>query len=258
MGGYMVACIGHVWVPLLTSLQQYCVNQGSAIKILQSIREANSELAAKLQHLRENDPSVRSLDLSSYLLIPMQRLTRYPLLIRQILNYTEPSSDRDKIENSLIAAEVILAAINESIREQEGQERLAELSKELWLGQGHLDLTAPTRFMGPRRLLKEGLLVKARSRRRLRAVLCTDILILVEEATKTVYGDPMPLSDVAIHELPGGRGASPCVSRMNLDMMSLHSFSPQMIWRSEFLLRTHEGAGLSICERPLRVIANNG
>ena len=214
MGGYMVACIGRDWVSLLTLLQQYCVNQSNAIKILQSIREANSELAAKLQHIRENDPSVRSLDLSSYLLIPMQRLTRYPLLIRQILHYTEPSSDRDKIENSLIAAEMVLAAINESIREQEGQERLAELSKELWVGHGHMDLTAPTMFMGPRRLLKEGLLVKAKSGRRLRVVLCTDFLILVEEANKTVYRDPMPLSDVAIHELPGGRGRLHCVSRM--------------------------------------------
>ena len=206
MGVYMVASIGYDWLSLLTLLQQYCVNQSNAIKILQSLREAHSELAAKLQYLRESDPSVRSLDLSSYLLIPMQRLTRYPLLIRQILNYTEPSTDRDKIENSLTAAETILEAINESIREQEGQERLAELSKELWVGQGHLDLTAPTRFMGPRRLLKEGLLVKAKSGRRLRAVLCTDILILVEEANKTVYRDPMPLSDVTIHELPGGRG----------------------------------------------------
>jgi hypothetical protein len=154
----------------------------------------------------------------------MQRLTRYPLLIRQILNYTEPSVDREKIESSLIAAETILEAINESIREQEGQERLAELSKELWVGQGHLDLTAPTRFMGPRRLLKEGVLIKAKSGRRLRAVLCTDIFILVEEATKTVYRNPMPWSDVAIHELPGGRGQSrhaPATSH-ELDVLSHH------------------------------------
>ena len=89
----------------------------------------SNPLAAKLQHLRKNGPSVRSLDLSSYLLIPVQCLTRYPLLIRQILNYTPPSMDRDKIENSLITEETILEAINESIREQEGQERLAELSK---------------------------------------------------------------------------------------------------------------------------------
>jgi actin cytoskeleton-regulatory complex protein PAN1 len=208
MGVYMVASIYRTWPWFLILSQQYCVNQSNAIRILQSLREAKPDLAAKLQHLRENDPSVRSLDLSSYLLIPMQRLTRYPLLIRQILNYTDPSVDREKIENSLIAAETILEAINESIREQEGQERLAELSKELWVGHGHLDLTAPTRFMGPRRLVKEGLLVKAKSGRRLRVVLCTDILILVQEATKTVYRNPIPLSDVAIHELPGGRGQS--------------------------------------------------
>lgn len=204
-------------------MQQYCVNQSNAIRILQSLREAKPDLAAKLQHLRENDASARSLDLSSYLLIPMQRLTRYPLLIRQILNYTDPSGDRDKIENSLITAETILEAINESIREQEGQERLAELSKGLWVGQGHLDLTAPTRFMGPRRLLKEGSLVKTKSGRRLRAVLCTDILILVEEATKAVYGNPMPLSDVTIQELPGGRGWSPHIRRIDvLDVLNLH------------------------------------
>jgi len=257
MGGYMVDSIGHDRVWSLTLLQQYCVNQSNAIKILQSLREANSELATKLQHLRESDPSVRSLDLSSYLLIPMQRLTRYPLLIRQILNYTEASIDRDKIENSLIAAETILEAINESIREQEGQERLAELSKELWVGQGHLDLTAPTRFMGPRRLLKEGLLVKVKSGRRLRAVLCTDILILVEEANKTVYRDPMPLSEVAIHELPGGRGRSPCVFSHEPRYAEPSSTSTQMIWRSKFLLRTHE-VGPPICEHLLPVTANNG
>jgi len=159
----------------------------------------SNPLAAKLQHLRKNGPSVRSLDLSSYLLIPVQCLTRYPLLIRQILNYTPPSMDRDKIENSLITEETILEAINESIREQEGQERLAELSKELWVGQGHLDLTAPTRFMGPRRLLTEGLLAKAKSGRRLRAVLCTDILILVEKATKTVYRNPTTSPMRSIH-----------------------------------------------------------
>jgi len=52
-----------------------------------------------------------------------------------------------------------------------------------------------------RGLLKEGLLVKVKSGRRLRAVLCTDILILVEEIAKAMYRNPMPISDVAIHEL---------------------------------------------------------
>lgn len=72
----------------------YCVNQQQAIKLLQSQREANPALAAHLQvsralhqqagdtmtpssdqadrfqSIRESNPSVRGLDLSSFLLIP--------------------------------------------------------------------------------------------------------------------------------------------------------------------------------------------
>ena len=50
-----------------------------------------------------------------------------------------------------------------------------------------LDLTAPTRYMGPRKLLKEGVLMKAKSGRRLRAFLCSDILVLTQEQAKQLY-----------------------------------------------------------------------
>lgn len=68
-------------------LKDYCVNHGNAIKILQAIRQKRPEVAAHLQvftsdnictlslltctlqRLRD-DPSVRNLDLSSYLLAP--------------------------------------------------------------------------------------------------------------------------------------------------------------------------------------------
>lgn len=50
-----------------------------------------------------------------------------------------------------------------------------------------LDLTAPTRYMGARRLLKEGQLMKAKSGRKLQAFLCSDILVLTEDAAKALY-----------------------------------------------------------------------
>ncbi|TCD66409.1 hypothetical protein EIP91_001400 [Steccherinum ochraceum] len=182
----------------------YCVNQANAAKVLQSLRQANPELAARLQQLRD-DPSVRNLDLSSYLLVPMQRITRYPLLIKQILHYTESSEDRRCIERALEMAEKVLNHINETIREQEDRERLKVISRDLWIGQGRLDLTEPTRHMGARKLLKEGVLMKAKSGRRLRAFLCSDILVLTEEAAKTLYRMPIPLSECQVREAPGHR-----------------------------------------------------
>jgi actin cytoskeleton-regulatory complex protein PAN1 len=151
----------------------------------------------------------------------VQRITRYPLLIRQvcldlsssgsdlmryfqILQYTEVAQDRTLIEQSLQVAENILNHINESIREQEGRERLRTISKDLWVGQGwvisveirhtltislysRLDLTAPSRNMGPRRLLKEGIVTKSKSGRRLRAFLCSDVLVLTDENAQSLY-----------------------------------------------------------------------
>jgi hypothetical protein len=66
----------------------------------------------------------------------VQRITRYPLLIKQILQYTEPDQDRDQTERALQTAERILSTINEAIREQEGRDRLKTLSQDLWIGQG--------------------------------------------------------------------------------------------------------------------------
>ena len=50
-----------------------------------------------------------------------------------------------------------------------------------------LDLTAPTRFMGSRRLVREGLLIKAKSGRRLHGFLCSDIMVLTDASLKTLY-----------------------------------------------------------------------
>ncbi|KAG8217055.1 hypothetical protein J3R82DRAFT_5048 [Butyriboletus roseoflavus] len=196
----------------------YCVNQANAGKVLQQMRESNPTLAAQLQNLRE-DPSARNLDLSSYLLVPMQRLTRYPLLIRQILRYTDPSSspsgaidpsasssstswgdiaEIQSISAALQAAEKILEDVNETIRDREGTERLEEISRALWIGQGRLDLTAPTRHLGPRKLVKEGVLNKAKSGRKLRVFLCNDILVLVDEADKGLYRVPIPVNEIQI------------------------------------------------------------
>ncbi|KZT11160.1 uncharacterized protein LAESUDRAFT_754850 [Laetiporus sulphureus 93-53] len=183
---------------------EYCVNQSTALKVLQSLRESDEDLAIRLRRLRD-DPTARNLDLSSYLLVPMQRITRYPLLIRQILHYTEATDDRDRIGRALEIAEKILEHINETIREQEGRERLKMLSKDLWIGQGRLDLTEPTRYMGARKLLKEGTLMKAKSGRKLRVFLCSDILVLTEEGAKHLYRTPIPLAAVHVQEVPGHR-----------------------------------------------------
>ncbi|ODN95281.1 hypothetical protein L198_04672 [Cryptococcus wingfieldii CBS 7118] len=178
----------------------YCINQHQAIKLLQSLREERPELNAHLQHIRETNASIRGLDLSSFLLIPMQRITRYPLLIKQIIAYTPyDHSDLPQLEQALRVTEGIVSRINESVRESEGQERLRTLSENLWIGgEGRLDLTAPTAFSGPRRLVKEGTVTKAKSGRKLTMLLCNDIIVLLDN--KDLYRMPLALHEVEVKQ----------------------------------------------------------
>ncbi|EEB99549.1 hypothetical protein MPER_00756, partial [Moniliophthora perniciosa FA553] len=122
-----------------------------------------------------------------------------------VLHYTESKEEQDAVQTSLEIAEKILDHINENIREQEGQEKLKTISQHLWIGQGRLDLTAPTRYMGSRRLLKEGTLLKAKSGRKLYALLCRDILVLTDATMKNLYRMPIALSEAQVMDLPGGR-----------------------------------------------------
>jgi len=66
----------------------------------------------------------------------VQRITRYPLLIKQILQYTEVGEEHSSIQAARDMSERLLDHINETIREQEGHETLKKISQNLWIGQG--------------------------------------------------------------------------------------------------------------------------
>jgi hypothetical protein len=57
-------------------------------------------------------------------------------VISQILEYTIDSRERSDLEQALQIAEGLLDHLNESIGEQEGQERLKIFFRDLWSGQG--------------------------------------------------------------------------------------------------------------------------
>ena len=75
---------------------------------------------------------------ATHLVLEVQRITRYPLLIKQVLHYSEANEERAQIEAALEISEKVLHHINETIREQEGTERLRTISHNLWIGEGYV------------------------------------------------------------------------------------------------------------------------
>lgn len=63
----------------------------------------------------------------------MQRITRYPLLLRQIVQYTAADQDLEDVKRALGMVEATVTDINEGVREQGNRRRLKELTEEVWI-----------------------------------------------------------------------------------------------------------------------------
>lgn len=167
-------------LPRLTPYVRFCSCQLKACQLLQHKTETNPEFK-QLEKKCIADPRAKGLPLSSYLLKPLQRICKYPLLIREILKYTpENHFDRVNLETALEKAEELCQQVNEGVRNQENTDRLE------WL-QAHVNLesigerlffNSTTNCLGPRKLLHSGTLWKVKSGKELKAFLFNDFLML--------------------------------------------------------------------------------
>ena len=68
------------------------------------------------------------LDLSNYLLKPIQRVCKYPLLVRELLRATnEAHPDIENLNKALLKIETVVATINEQRRQTEGVHKMLEI-----------------------------------------------------------------------------------------------------------------------------------
>ncbi|KAK3832829.1 MAG: hypothetical protein J3R72DRAFT_233562 [Linnemannia gamsii] len=159
---------------------RYCANHREATSLL-TRRMAESRLLREFITAAKSKPSCRGMDIFSFLLQPLQRITRYPLLIKKILEYTdEDHIDHLLLSEALISAENFLDRINEFIRRGEDKQKLEDIQRKLPVGDlsEGLVLTSETKFLGSRKILQEGNLRKTKSGRKLYAYLCNDLLLL--------------------------------------------------------------------------------
>ncbi|KAI9014890.1 hypothetical protein BC832DRAFT_176526 [Gaertneriomyces semiglobifer] len=122
--------IGHV---LLTSMNQfisyslYCSqNSTSANKQLNGLH-SKREARVFLEEAYKN-PATRHLDLGGFLIKPVQRICKYPLLIREILHYTDQRSpDYLLLKSAYDRIQGIVAIANEGARKADMLRRVADI-----------------------------------------------------------------------------------------------------------------------------------
>ncbi|KAI8641561.1 hypothetical protein BD408DRAFT_368111 [Parasitella parasitica] len=197
--------IGDVFLKHADNLQcysTYCRNQSYATKFLQKKRE-NDQWFEVFLKTAQTRPECRSLDLSHFLLEPVQRITRYPLLLRQILNCTpKKHPDHALVKSALSIAQKVLEDVNEETRRFENIQKMSELSRIIDMEvTGRLDIAG-------REFIMDGALYKAKSGRKLHGFLFNDILLLAEPLKTlsskgylyTLYREPFPIESISVRQ----------------------------------------------------------
>ncbi|XP_046678554.1 uncharacterized protein LOC124366215 isoform X4 [Homalodisca vitripennis] len=109
----------------------YCTNQISMDRTLKMLKQTNSNFITVLTQL-ESDAECQSLTLYSFLMLPMQRITRLRLLFETMLTLLDQSdAEFPSCKRTLEVLNKCVAECNEGARSQERLEEMVRLSKQL-------------------------------------------------------------------------------------------------------------------------------
>lgn len=148
---------------------QYCNSRSQANKSLQLKIDSNESFRSYLKTFQDK---TGGLSLNGFLTKPIQRVTRYPLLIEKILKHTSTNhSDYSSMKQAVDIARQLNERINQQISEQESSSRLDWLQQHLILGSDEngtdgylfdelLKFNSMNRFNIQRQLILHGLITK--------------------------------------------------------------------------------------------------
>ncbi len=127
--------------PFLLMYSQYCADfTGAQTRLAEMRSDSTSDIAMRLA---EAERTTRR-DLHSLLIKPVQRLCKYPLLLREMLKVVEPSDPAHaSLCRAAAAVEGVAFTVNERVRDMQGLAALRQLATAVNMPQ----LVTPTRTL---------------------------------------------------------------------------------------------------------------
>ncbi|NP_001364847.1 SH2 domain-containing protein [Caenorhabditis elegans] len=142
---------------------KYCSNQVYQDRTLRRLKTENPGFLSAVQRLEENK-QCQGLDMRSFLMLPMQRVTRYPLLLYAILDRITTTDDRYKTAtDALTSSNRVVRDCNEGARRMERTEQLLDIDRRLIYKDA--DLKRIPLVSNSRYLVKKGVLTQLVERR---------------------------------------------------------------------------------------------
>ncbi|MEJ1277695.1 Rho guanine nucleotide exchange factor (GEF) 11 [Cricetulus griseus] len=121
---------------------QFCSYQSVALELIKTKQRKESRFQLFMQEA-ESHPQCRRLQLRDLIISEMQRLTKYPLLLENIIKHTEGGTpEHEKLCRARDQCREILKFVNEAVKQTENRHRLESYQK-------RLDATALERAINP-------------------------------------------------------------------------------------------------------------
>ncbi|CAH2039818.1 unnamed protein product, partial [Iphiclides podalirius] len=108
VGKILLECSG-----MLTAFQSYCVKQAGAALLLAGLEKEKELLRIFLRVSQMENVVLRRMNLNSFLMVPVQRVTKYPLLLSRLYRATAScASEREDVRGAQRCVESRLEEIN--------------------------------------------------------------------------------------------------------------------------------------------------
>ncbi|XP_010220300.1 PREDICTED: uncharacterized protein LOC104574705 [Tinamus guttatus] len=118
----MTVCIGEIFlefVNMLPAFQTYCLQQSSSVNMLNTLEKEKELLRIFLNVSQNDNTALRRMNLRSFLMAPLQRVTKYPLLLSRIIKATtEYHPDHGSLREAKSRIESHLEHINMKTKQE--------------------------------------------------------------------------------------------------------------------------------------------
>ncbi|XP_013885284.1 phosphatidylinositol 3,4,5-trisphosphate-dependent Rac exchanger 1 protein [Austrofundulus limnaeus] len=138
--------LGHVFLQFKESFSvygEYCSNHEKALRLLIELNKIPDIRTFLLSCMLLGGKKSTDIPLEGYLLTPIQRICKYPLLLKELLKRTpKKHADYPAVEEALQAMKAVCSNINETKRQMEKLEALEQLQSHIegWEGTNLTDI----------------------------------------------------------------------------------------------------------------------
>uniref|UniRef100_A0A7N8XNH5 Rho guanine nucleotide exchange factor 26 n=1 Tax=Mastacembelus armatus TaxID=205130 RepID=A0A7N8XNH5_9TELE len=170
----------------------YCSNEVYQQRTLQRLVSKNPAFKEVLTRI-EGHPDCRNLPMISFLIVPMQRITRLPLLMDTICQKTpKGSAQYEECKKALQAVSKVVRKCNEGARTMERTEMMYTINSQLEFKIKPFPLVSSSRWMVKRGELTafvedNGIFLKRMSRQQVYFFLFNDVLIVTKKKSEESY-----------------------------------------------------------------------